>query len=198
MELSLTDFSPIDIISIAEEDVNYSIDTIYLFTWNPKDSMEFRGLNYKQKWIQMIMKYLCKLRKCCDKYCVVPEISDAGRLHCHGWLCITDKIKWHKSVLPYFKNNGMFKPNKLRHVNGFVYYVKDLDVTMSLLDNSTFPYSHLNYQDVDNCIYMQVRDKLAQRILKHRSITRPNALILAMKRIDPTFKPLLNDDPDQI
>ena len=41
----------------------------------------------------MVLKYLKYLRRHAGYFCVVPEISDVGRLHCHGWFVISDKIK---------------------------------------------------------------------------------------------------------
>ena len=40
----------------------------------------------------MVLKYLKYLREEHAGYFVVPEISDVGRLHCHGWFVISDKI----------------------------------------------------------------------------------------------------------
>jgi len=111
----------------AESQLDYSYDEVYLFTWNPKDKFFPDGDNYPLKWDTMLVRVIKHLNRCMSKFCIVPEVSDQGRLHVHGWFVISDKIKWNKSVRPKIQRHGFMKMNRLKHVNGFGYYKKDMN-----------------------------------------------------------------------
>ena len=109
----------------------------------------------------MVLKYLKYLRRACRIFCVVPEISDVGRLHCHGWFVISDKIKWHKQVLHKFTRNGRFKMNEMRCTKALCYYVKDIEITQGIL-NYPVPYTHDTLRMVVVCteeIFSESKDK---------------------------------------
>lgn len=131
--------TPLEITESAELNILPS-DQVYLFTWNPNDK-RICPQDHNMKWDTMVLKYLKYLKRACRIFCVVPEISDMGRLHCHGWFVINDKIKWHKQVLHKFTRNGRFKMDIMRCTKALCYYVKDLEVTQGVL-NYPVPYTH--------------------------------------------------------
>lgn len=172
------DLTANELYDICVGDIDYSVDNVYLITWNPNRRLVLDGTPFKKKWEAMIVKVLNNLRRCCDKYCIVPEISDAGRLHCHGWVVITDRIKWHKSLLPQMQRNGFVKMAKLRHVKGFEYSIKDAEVTAKILGPQCFmPYCHYNDIDIDSVIYQRIRNMKEDTI---RRAGRSNALVRAI------------------
>lgn len=110
-----------------------------LFTWNPRPRFYNYNVHdendYNLQWITMCDKII-GLERCSDTYSIIAEISDQGKLHCHGFIVLTDKIKWHKKVLPTFKNNGFVKLNKATSTNKktFVYHYKHMDSTQEYID----------------------------------------------------------------
>lgn len=128
-------------IELAEEQLCCD-DTVWLITWNPSDKFKKTCSvgEYDKQWEDMVCKVLRHLNRCCNYYCIVPEISVAGRLHCHGWFVLKDKIKWHKSVLPTIQRNGLYKIDKMnqkfeKRDKTFYYYKKDLPDTYRILSD---------------------------------------------------------------
>lgn len=132
---------------MAEDDALSDLRPIYLFTWNPKDSFTNDDEPIR-KWDTMLIRVLKHFKRCMQYYAVMPEISDQGRLHCHGWFIIKDKIKWIKSVLPLIKRNGHFKMNKMKVPKALYYYKKDAEDTQGILHTSTLPFSHYTYDKI--------------------------------------------------
>lgn len=139
---------------LAEKDMNFPTNDIWLFTWNPRDTGAILT-NHDQKWRYMLEAFH-KFLRCMKQFAVVPELSDAGRLHAHGWFIIGDKVKWHKAVLPYFKALGMFKMNKMNSLQALYYYQKDLNETFNILTDDYFPFTHVNAKDIRKRI-LQIR-----------------------------------------
>jgi len=132
----------------SEGYLDLSVDTVYLFTWNPSNTFWGDQNDYIGKWDNMVCKILKHLIRCMSKYCIVPEISDAGRLHCHGWFVIKDKIKWNKSVRATIERHGIFKMNRMRSLNALHYYKKDIKITLNFLKDRSGVISHLNIKEV--------------------------------------------------
>lgn len=139
-------FSPTDFVEISELDLNWESNEVYLFTWNPKDRFVGDLVKPQFKWDSMITKVLQFFDRCMKYYCVIPEFSITGRLHCHGWFVIKDKVKWHKSVYPKMKANGFVKINKAKCEKSMHYYKKELDDTCKMLDH--VPLCHYNCSTV--------------------------------------------------
>jgi len=156
---------------LAENDVDYSTDTVYLFTWNPSNHFYRDTLNeyHIDKWQSMICKVLKHFTRCMSKFCIIPEISDMGRLHCHGWFVIKDKIKWNKSVKPMIARHGFDKYNKLRHVNGYKYYKKELHELDNYLPDQVHVLSHLTMKD-------DIKDIRTKIINKHLLCANTNTV----------------------
>lgn len=128
------------LLEVHETYIDLDMHTVYLFTWNPKDKVKGIQHEYTNKWKGMI-NILKHFSRCMSKYSIVPEVSDAGRLHCHGWFIIKDKIKWHKSVHKLLTSNGLFKMNKMKGKKGLEYYKKDIELTINLVDPDYWPYT---------------------------------------------------------
>lgn len=156
MALSLRDFA-----QECESDIDYSTDYVLLFTWNPDNRRVGGDDDWLVKWEQMVCQYLQHIHRSCKKFCIIPEVSPAGRLHCHGWLVINDKIKWAKSIQPSLFKNGNFKSNKLRCAKGFKYYKKHIPETVGLLEHpEEMVLSHRNWKQLVQSIRKKYVDQV--------------------------------------
>lgn len=120
------------------------LDTVWLITWNPKPRFyNYDGHrnpegdydnDYDMQWRTMQQKLLTANR-CLSNYAFVAEISDDGKLHMHGFMVVSDKIKYFKSFLPGLTSNGFVKKSKANshRWKTFKYHVKDLHCTVGLL-----------------------------------------------------------------
>lgn len=140
-----------------EDDIEGSV--MYAFTCNPKaqfyehvDGVDKYDPCYQHNWKKMI-SVLKHLNRCCSKYLIIPETSETGKLHCHGWFVMKDSIKWKKSVKGILeKQLGFIKINKVTDNNAFLkksYYSKDLEETLTLIgDHKLMLLGHLTCKNV--------------------------------------------------
>jgi len=122
-------------------------DDILFITWNPKPRFypclskhddDSVSIEYNTQWLMMLQK-LVLVDRCCRNYGIVAEVSDVGKLHCHGFLVIKDRIKFNKQFLPTLKNNGYIKVTPAKSRQWFEYHVEDLDETVRYIHK----YPHL-------------------------------------------------------
>lgn len=161
----------LDLMAAAEADIDLDMSTYYLITWNPNpkprkaivvtSSNPDQQYDYHKTWMNMLVGYIQHLKRCSNEFCIVPEISDSGRLHIHGWFKMSDKIKWQKSVHGKFYNNGRLKFNKMNSLNSLEYYRKSIDNTMHFLDSRHIVVSH----DTIGCVMSDIR------LMKHNLAT---------------------------
>lgn len=128
--------SPMEIIELSIFDICYD-NTVYLFTWNPKPVFyqydKLGNNDYISQWLKMlsVLKGFSRVSK---HFVIVPEISDEGKLHVHGWFSLDDRVKWLKSVKKSICVNGFMKINKLHtQIEKIDYYYKDIDITRDVL-----------------------------------------------------------------
>lgn len=122
------------------------MDDVIFITWNPKPRFypcteERDGLisiNYNVQWLMMLQK-LVLVDRCCRNYGIVAEVSDTGKLHCHGFLVLKDKIKYNKQFLPTLQRNGFVKVTVAKSHKWFEYHVEDVDETIQYIHK----YPHL-------------------------------------------------------
>lgn len=145
--------TPMEIVELAVDQLEYD-KVVYLITWNPRPNFyqyDKLGQNdYIAQWIKMmtVLKKLTRVSKC---FCIVPEISDEGKLHCHGWFHMTDRIKWLKSVKRAFQYNGFMKINKLNTaIEKIDYYYKDIETTKDVLGHM---FQVLTHFTMEECLF---------------------------------------------
>lgn len=128
-------------------------DKVILITWNPKPrfySYDMHGENdYNMQWRTMVDK-LQWANRCCSRYAFVAEISDMGKLHMHGFLVVSDRVKYHKSFLPSLRVNGFIKISKASsHLwKTFKYHVKELSITSDYITDLQYVLTHENREEV--------------------------------------------------
>lgn len=140
-----------EIIDLACSDIHYD-NKVYMFTWNPKPTFyqydKYGDNDYKSQWVKMIT-VLKHIDRCSNCYCIVPEISDDGKLHVHGWFRLDDKVKWLKSVKRGITNNGFIKLNRLYvAIEKIDYYYKELDETREILNDLMFVLTPFTMKEV--------------------------------------------------
>lgn len=141
-------------IELAESTLSKD-DIVFFVTWNPSPQKRYYSdsLLYDHKWDSMLTRVLLKLKHCCSKYCILPEITTNGRLHCHGWIVIDDLIKWKKSMVGTFKKEGFLKIDKQRYQkSGLDYYKKSIHETYNLLNPIWLVISHTREHELGKII----------------------------------------------
>lgn len=152
------------------------LDDIIFLTWNPKPRfypcrLEHDGISdidYNTQWLMMLQK-LQLVDRCCRNYGIVAEVSNTGKLHCHGFLVLKDRIKFNKQFLPTLQNNGFIKVTPAKSHQWFEYHVEDLDDTVQYIHK----YPHLvvltptTLQEVKKVLF-HVECKGARLIAKQR------------------------------
>ena len=78
------------------------------------------------------------MRLCCHAFIIYPELTIQGNIHYHGILHVSDKVKWHKKVLPTFKYHGFVCIKRHNNIIWDEYIEKD-DEAMSVILNIELP-----------------------------------------------------------
>lgn len=164
---------PMEIVQLATHELTYD-SKVYLFTWNPdprkflhdkycnpKKVKNVTLLDVKKCWIKML-QVLKNIHRCSTSYCIIPEISDEGKLHCHGWFKLSDKIKWFKSVKPIITRNGFMKINKLNTpIENIDYYYKEIYETKEILQDVFVVLTDFTYDEVMSMCWRYVERLIA-------------------------------------
>lgn len=157
--------TPMETIEMACMDISYD-KQVYMFTWNPAPKFyEYDKLGnnqYKKQWLKML-NLLKKINRCSKCYCIVPEISDDGKLHCHGWFRLDDRIKWLKSVRRAIVANGFMKINKLYvPIEKIDYYYKEVYDTQEVLQEVFCVLTHFNIEEIMRQCWLYVENLIGR------------------------------------
>jgi len=154
---------------------------ILLFTWNPKPSFAlfdpYDPHRFDKEWLAMI-DILQRIKVCSDNYGLVAEISDSGKLHCHGFIHIIDKIKWFKSVRPWIAQHGFIKDRVARKIQWktFRYHSTDIPFTLTMITENPIVFCPETYS-----ILRKLKKKLKfEAIVNYKSDQVLNKNILDM------------------
>lgn len=114
----------------------YQAEWPFALTISPPDRT-CRYLNLRDCYHNDISNYRILLKKCCNHYCLFPELDQNGRLHYHGLIKLTDRVKWFKLVKPALQTYGFIcvKPLKsfIDHLNWSIYCLKEFAMTKQVL-----------------------------------------------------------------
>lgn len=152
-------------------------DKVLLITWNPRPrfyNYDLHGENdYNMQWRTMLDK-LQWANRCLSRYAFVAEISDDGKLHMHGFMVVSDRIKYNKSFLPSLRVNGFIKVSKANSKmwKTFKYHVKDLSATSAYITDSLYVLTHENREDVhkDLTLYKALVAHSYDKMIKKRNV----------------------------
>lgn len=84
---------------------NIFVNERYAFNFNPSGQPKIGKLNSLKEWIGVYSKFLLHTLKGC-KVELFVEISCTGRYHFHGYIKITDKIKFYTCDVHELQLNG--------------------------------------------------------------------------------------------
>lgn len=75
------------------------------------------------------------LQRCSKDFKMFPELSDAGHLHWHGYVIVSDAHKWFMQVCPTLvKQLGFIKVKRVKSLQGWLTYcTKNLDTVQGVL-----------------------------------------------------------------
>lgn len=127
-------------------------DKVMLITWNPKpkfyDYSIYGPNDFNMQWRTMMELLIQAYRACC-RFAFVPEVSDEGKLHMHGWYVVSDRVKYNKSFLPSLYRSGFIKKSRAKshEFKTFKYHIKELYETHQYLnefDGTTMVITHEN------------------------------------------------------
>jgi len=124
--------------------------TVMLITWNPKPRFynydKYGDNDFDVQWVTML-DVLLRANRCCSNYAFVAEISELGKLHMHGFLVVSDKIKYLRSFLPTLRKNGFISVSKASSHGWktFKYHVKDIPNTCELIKKFPIVLTKKNY-----------------------------------------------------
>jgi len=114
----------------------------YLFTFSPKGNTKDVNFTY----IDHLVLYFKKWHYCMSQFEINPELNSSGNLHYHGYFVLKDRTKWHKSVLPKMKYNGLIKIDKVKNdlAKAMVYPRKDNQMMQDIITKYPVPYTNDN------------------------------------------------------
>lgn len=146
----------------AWSDINFDEDTVWLITWNPKPKFynydKYGENDYNMQWHTMI-DALSKSIRCLLKFAFVPEVSEVGKLHMHGWYVIKDKVKYRKSFKRMLLRTGMVKESQVKYHEWktYKYHIKELkDITPQFVTNiRPLCYTHENRKYIERSLTLK-------------------------------------------
>lgn len=107
------------------------------FTWSP-DPKRFKGVRPEYQ-LYDTLPIIRLLRQCSKSFIIYPELNIQGNIHYHGIIDISDKIKWHKKVLPSFKFHGFVVLKTIFDLNQWNDYIKKDREVMKDIINTELP-----------------------------------------------------------
>lgn len=127
---------------------------VILITWNPKPGFynydKYGDNDFDIQWVTML-DVLLRANRCCSNYAFVAEVSEQGKLHMHGFLVVSDKIKYLRSFLPTLRKNGFIKVSKANSHDWktFKYHIKDIKETGELINKFPIVLTKKNYLEIN-------------------------------------------------
>lgn len=102
----------------------------YAITITFKEGLErFRP----RQQLRRVLDHFAYLKRC-TQFELYPELTIQGRLHLHGIIYLTDKIKWYKQVLPILMRSGYVKIKRIDNMDKWIKYCrKDIDNMSQIL-----------------------------------------------------------------
>lgn len=156
---------------ISKQESKVEDNPIIFFTWNPHP--RYDGWTYERKW-KFMYEILSHIRLSSEVYVFVPEITDQGRLHCHGWLVISNKVNWIR-FQKYVRRYGFIKiPYARNKQKVFDYVRKDLETTIGVLTTNYYPITPQTNDMIGLNIRgdKKIKEKKEQKVLKSKDITK--------------------------
>ncbi|AXH78056.1 MAG: putative replicase [Cressdnaviricota sp.] len=133
----------------AEEDIDEEYD-VYLLTCSPNPNVKGRKSQHiHYQYSSDIFTTLSDIDRCCITFCVVPEMNKNGQIHYHGWMQITDFVKYYKSTLRKLTKLGFCKIVIAKNYKKALkeYYKKDIGKCPELYEPMPPALTHNNVRN---------------------------------------------------
>lgn len=173
------EFSFSSFVYEANADI-FDTDKLIAFTWSPNPD-KYPSSEPRRQYKCLLNHCLLSIYKCCDRFCIVPELNANGNVHIHGWLHVKDKIKYFKWFLPRCRQYGFVLCKTSVDSNWYnKYLVKEIDTTVGVIgEDLPIPLTHNNieaYRDIYNKgkTLKYIPKKLTYDLLKYLDIAKSN------------------------
>lgn len=149
---------------------------IHAFTWNPNPARY--GTNDVDKQYAKLLRIISKHSRCFHHFCFVPELTQQGNIHIHGFYTVIDPIKYHKGFLKSCKNFGHVVIKNTRVDDDWRKYVKkDYDNMHYIIsDDLPYPYTDQDDQKYHLRFVSEVFDKYIYTKRK-RNLNKPQKMV---------------------
>jgi len=137
-----------EIVREANHDLDPVYDILYAFTWSP-DPNKYPTVKPRSQYKCLLRHCLLSAYKCFGKFVFVPELTNNGYVHIHGYYTIKDKVKLHKWFLPKCRQYGfvLIKSKQINKEWYDDYITKDIASTNQILgDDLPIPLTHKNHE----------------------------------------------------
>lgn len=141
------------------------IDTSQLrsFTWSP-DPSKYPSNVPKHQYKLLLTWVLLTANKFFSYFCFVPELTNNGNTHIHGFYIIKDPIKYYKWFIPRCKNLGFVMIKNNVDTNWYDYCKKHLEEAIDIFPKLPIP---LNNYNIDKYKKIFKDKKLKPRRIKN-------------------------------
>lgn len=105
-----------------------------------------------------------------SKFLFVPELTNQGNVHIHGYYSVKDNIKYNRWFLPACKEWGFINiKNNVDDQWTFEYLTKDIESMAELMDELPVP---LHSENIEEHQYLRHKVMQEERILKYAMSNR--------------------------
>lgn len=140
------------VLEVTEELDEVDLSNTIAFTWAP-DPSKYASTQPRKQYKALLSHILLSSFKYFDKFCFIPELTQAGNVHIHGWFILKDKIKYFKHFLPRCREFGFVYCKPMDSISwGKDYMTKDIETSIAVIgEDLPIPLTHLNvkaYADI--------------------------------------------------
>lgn len=98
-------------------------NTLYTLSINPEDKEQYfnekdRVVRFKEQWYGRLLINLAPYAN----YDLYLEISEAGRLHFHGTITVTDVLGFYANAIPFMRANMTYEIDTIKDANWLTVY----------------------------------------------------------------------------
>lgn len=139
-----TEKEELEFLEQEKEKEEYTIEGeegIHAFTLNPNPK-KYKSTDPCEQYatlLQCLFKYKY-LNACFEEYYFVPELTENGNVHIHGYYKIKDKVKYYRWFLPACKAWGFIKVKSKNIDDEWIEYVnKTIEEMKEIMENYPVP-----------------------------------------------------------
>lgn len=129
----------------AQDDLDeIDMGNIRAFTWVPNPA-KYPSSEPAKQYKSLLNHVLLSSFKFFRLFCFVPELTENGNIHIHGWFIIKDRVAFYKIFLPKCRQYGFTLIKTNVDEDWFDYVSKDMSTTIDVVgEDLPVPLTHLN------------------------------------------------------